>query len=399
MKKYLFILLLTFFPTVGHTVPAILAVEANTGKILVQQNAQTPNYPASLTKIMTLYITFSAIEQGLLDWDDKLYVSSYASRQPKSKLYLKKGDTITVEDAVKAMIVRSANDAAVVMAEAIGGTEENFALTMNGFAQVLGLENTSFGNASGLTDEGHKSSASDIVRLSMAIMQHFPEYYDLFSMKEFTFKGKKMRTTNRILRTYKGAEGLKTGYTNIAGYNLVSSASNETGRVIAITLDKRSVSQRDNSMKRLLDLAFKRLKAAKTEISTMEELEIEQPELGSEDIVEKNIEHSMELADGTEEERRKLMILKDGGGNWGIQVGAYYKKTQAIAAAKKVASKYFAEEDREVKADKSKTKKGRILYTAVIGGLSKHNAYEACVNYKKCFIMKPKESSEMAKLD
>ncbi len=401
MKRFILLILLSILiPTHANSVPAILVVDAETGKILVTQNADTKNYPASLTKIMTLYIAFTAIDQGLLDWDDKLYVSSYASRQPKSKLYLKKGDTITVEEAIKAMIIRSANDAAVVIAEAIGGTEENFAQTMNGFAQVLGLEKTSFSNASGLTDDGYTSSASDLVRLSMAIMQHFPEEYKMFSLKEFKFKGKTMRTTNSILRTYKGAEGLKTGYTNIAGYNLITSASNKDGRIIAITMDKRSTKHRDSSMRKLLNLGFKRLAEQKTEIAKLDELEIEQPELGSESIIEKNIEFSIDLAESNEEERRKLMILKDGGGNWGMQVGAFYQQKQAIAAAKKVANIYFgADFNTQIRADKSKTKKGRTIYTAVVGGLTKHNAYEACVNYKKCFILKPKKSSELAKLN
>ncbi len=397
MKKYIFALFIMFTPFAVNSTPAILAVEAETGKVLVRQNENIENYPASITKLMTLYITFAALEQGLLNWDDKLYVSSHASRQPKSKLYMKKGDTITVEQAVKTMIVISANDSAVVLAEAMAGTESDFAIIMNKFAKELELNNTSFSKASGLTEDGYKSTASDLVRLSMAIMKHFPDEYKLFSLKGYKFKNKVMGTTNNILRYYKGADGLKTGYTNKAGYNLVSTAKNKNGRIIAITMDQRSVKLRDRSMTRLLNQGFQRLAKQKEEIESLEPIEIPKIYIDTDTMITEHIKYSKSLAEMPEEERRKLIIMNDGGGDWGVQVGAYYKNNQAMSAAKKVSKKYLEDDfPRKEYVKTTKTKRGKTVYNSIIGGLSQHNAYEICVNYKKCFIVKPSKVTKVS---
>ena len=383
--------LLLFCSGAAVAAPSAIVVDADNGKVILDNNAKQLQYPASLTKVMTLYITFHAIEEGLLDWEDEIYVSSYASRQPKSKMYLKKGDTITVEEAVKAIIVRSANDAAVVIAETIGGTEENFANIMNDFAKKLGMKDTTFSNASGLTDEGVKSSALDIAKLSLCVMHHFPDYYPLFSTKSFNFRGKTYGTTNNLLKTYKGAEGLKTGYTNKAGYNLAFSAANDDARIIAVAMGRTSVKDRDRTMKKLLDTAFKKIKSDKeNENKQTITVNIPKAEMDNYRKVKHYIRTSKAMAAASEQDRRKMFLLNDEGGEWVMQVGAYFDEKQALQAAKNILAKLFDGLDTGVaKVEEAYNSKGRKVYKAQIANLSKYNAYEACVNYKKCLIVRP----------
>ncbi len=233
-----------------------LVVDASSGQVLEAYNADALTYPASLTKMMTLYLTFEALQQGRLKSNQRLGVSDYAASQEPTKLDLMPGETITVDEAVLGLVVKSANDAAVVLAEALGGNESHFAELMTRKAAELGMRSTSFRNASGLPNPGQMTTARDMATLARALIRDFPQYYHFFSTREFTFQGTTIATHNHVLVNYRGADGLKTGYIHAAGYNLVTSAVRNGRRLIGVVLGGKSGGQRDRAMMRLLDHGF-----------------------------------------------------------------------------------------------------------------------------------------------
>ncbi len=237
-----------------------LLVESDSGRVLVSENATDKRYPASLTKMMTLYMVFDALERGEIRMDQLLPVSAKAARQPRSRMGLKAGTTISVENAVFAMISKSANDAAVVVAEALAGSEEQFADKMTRVARELGMKNTRFKNASGLHHKDQITTAQDMVVLSKALIEHFPEYYKLFSVRGFRYGRRYYGNHNLVARFYKGGDGLKTGYVDASGYHVVGSAKRDGKRLIGVILGRNSVRERDRHMFRLLDFGFRELK-------------------------------------------------------------------------------------------------------------------------------------------
>lgn len=240
---------------------AAIVIDADSGRVVHEVESTHKWYPASLTKVMTIYMTFAAIEAGRLGLHEMLHVSAHAARQPTSKLGLMKGQTISVEQAIMAVTTRSANDAAVLLAERLGGTESYFASMMTQQAQSMGMYNSSFQNASGLPDEGQISSARDLALLSAALIRDFPQYYRYFGATEFTYKGRVMPNTNKILKTYPDADGLKTGFTCGSGYNLIASAKRGGHRLIGVLLGAHSSAERFNQMANLLDLGFEKSQA------------------------------------------------------------------------------------------------------------------------------------------
>jgi len=240
---------------------AAIVIDADSGRVIHEVEASQRWYPASLTKVMTIYMTFYALKAGKLHLDDILTVSAHASKQPSSKLGLRKGQKISVENAIMAVTTRSANDAAVVLAEQLGGTEPNFAVMMTQKAHSMGMLSSSFNNASGLPDEGQISSARDLALLSAALIRDFPQYYRYFSAKEFAYKGRVLPNTNKILKSYPDADGLKTGFTCGSGYNLIASAKRDGKRLIGVLLGARSSAERFKQMGNLLDLGFEKYQA------------------------------------------------------------------------------------------------------------------------------------------
>jgi len=240
---------------------AAIVVDVETGRVVHEVESTHRWYPASLTKVMTVYMTLVAIESGHLQLDDMLTVSRHAALQPNSKLGLVQGQRISVENAIKAVTTRSANDAAVVLAERLGGTEGNFAAMMTRQAHSLGMYNSAFRNASGLPDEGQISSARDLAVLSTALIRNFPRHYHYFSLTEFAYKGRVLPNTNKILKTYPDADGLKTGFTCGSGYNLIASAKRNGHRLVAVLLGGHSSAERFNQMGNLLDLGFEKTAA------------------------------------------------------------------------------------------------------------------------------------------
>jgi D-alanyl-D-alanine carboxypeptidase len=230
---------------------AAIVVDANTGATLHASNADAIRHPASLTKIMTLYMLFERLESGKLSLDSELRVSEHAADQTPTKLGLREGGTIRVEDAIKGMVTRSANDAAVVVAEHLAGSEDEFARQMTRKARALGMSHTVYRNASGLPHSAQVTSARDQALLGRAIQERFPRYYRYFSTRSFTFRGQRIGTHNRLLQL-DGVDGIKTGYIRASGFNLVTSIRRNGRHVVAVVLGGTSAGARDARMRQLL---------------------------------------------------------------------------------------------------------------------------------------------------
>lgn len=233
-----------------------LVIDADTGRVLFERNADEYRHPASLTKMMTLYMVFDALRHRRLHLRQLLWVSPEATQRPPSKLGLRSGDAITVEEAVLALVTRSANDAAATIAENLGGSESTFARLMTLKARSLGMTSTTFRNASGLPDPFQVTTARDMYRLARALQTDFPQYYRYFSTPEFYFRGRRYRNHNHLLDDYLGADGIKTGYIRASGYNLVASAQRSGRRVIGVVFGGESARARDEHMRGIMDVGF-----------------------------------------------------------------------------------------------------------------------------------------------
>ena len=243
-----------------HAAPyAAMVMDARSGEVLHSRNADTRLHPASLTKMMTLYIVFEAVKNGEITLDTEVRISRNAASEPPSKLGLHAGQRIKLRYLIRAAAVRSANDAATALGEAIEGSEAKFARRMNRTARALGMTNTTFKNAHGLTETGHMSTARDMTILGRQLFYDYPQYYNLFSRRSTHAGIKTVSNTNRrLLAAYRGADGIKTGYTRAAGFNLVASAERGNERIIATVFGGRSTASRNAKVAELLDLGFRR---------------------------------------------------------------------------------------------------------------------------------------------
>ncbi len=252
--------LLVVAPPSASAAPyAAMVMDARTGEVLHSRNADTRLHPASLTKMMTLYIAFEAIRNGEITLDTKVRISNHAASEPPSKLGLRSGQRIALRYLIRSAAVKSANDAATAIGEAISGSEAAFARRMTRTAKSLGMTRTTFKNAHGLTESGHMSTARDMTILGRHILYDYPQYYNLFSRRS-TDAGVKMvnNTNRRLLDAYRGADGIKTGYTRAAGFNLVASAERGNQRIIATVFGGKSSTARNAQVAELLDLGFRR---------------------------------------------------------------------------------------------------------------------------------------------
>jgi D-alanyl-D-alanine carboxypeptidase len=248
-----------------HPPYAAIVVDDNTDQTIYEVNADEPRHPASLTKIMALYMLFEQLEAGKLKLDTPLPVSAHAASQAPVKLGLKPGQTIPVEDALKAMVTKSANDAAAVVAEAIGGGDEaEGARLMTAKARALGMSGTTYVNGSGLPAEEQITTARDQALLGLIIHNRFPNYYTYFSTLSFNYHGREMHNHNGLLGNVKGVDGIKTGYTEASGYNLVASVSRDDRHIVAVVLGGTSNGQRDNLMRKLIEEHILRASAQRT---------------------------------------------------------------------------------------------------------------------------------------
>ncbi|MBT3990781.1 MAG: D-alanyl-D-alanine carboxypeptidase [Rhodospirillaceae bacterium] len=333
---------------------AAYVVDAKTGKVFHAVNENTRNYPASLTKLMTLYLLFEAVEKKRLNFSTRLAVSRKAANRPASRLGLKPGQSIRVKDAVMALIVKSANDVASVVAESVGGNEKRFALRMTDKARKLGMSRTTFRNASGLPHRGQMSTAKDMATLTRAIINRFPQYYHLFSRQAFTFEGRTYRTHNKVLKTFPGAEGMKTGYIRASGFNLITTAKRSGKRVIGVVFGGNTSRSRNRHMKTLLTRAFSKTTAP------------------------------MQMAKIAKPARSKESSTTNKNRIWGIQVGAFYTHRPALNIATDISNKYASVlNGGKVKVMPLRKSRNRVLYRARILGLNRRNAYRTCRLLKK----------------
>lgn len=365
----------------AHASVSSIIIDAETGDVLSSSNADSLRYPASLTKLMTLYITFNALDKGLIKFEDKLPVSRNAANRSPSKLGLKKGETITVRDAVLALIVKSANDCATVLAEGLGYSEENFAKTMTEVAQELGMKNTTFKNASGLPNRAQKTTARDMALLGAAMYHHFPEYYKLFATKKFTYNGRTYYTHNHLLKSFEGADGMKTGFTNAAGYNIVTSAERDGHRVIAVTMGHNTIRQRDTKVASLMKKGLQKLAMSD---------HIEAPNLYANADTHTYGEPSLIEAATVADEAPASDV-------WAVQIGAFsnYAKARNYANSVKKQLKMAGAE-----IDIEPAQKGSaVIYRSKLVGFEKNEADKTCNSLKKsnksCIVIASSENQQL----
>lgn len=335
---------------------ASIVVNAKTGEIVHGTNVDTRNYPASLTKIMTLFMVFEALDAKKWTLRKRLKVSHRAARQPASKLGLRAGQTISVEDAVLALVTKSANDVAVVVAENMHKTERKFALAATALARQIGMSRTTFRNASGLPHRGQLSTARDIARLAQVLIHRHGKFYHYFSRTQFSYDGRKHRNHNKLLASYEGADGIKTGYIRASGFNLAASAKRHDTRIIGVIFGGNSSKHRNKLMTRLLNKGFRVIdSSAKPKIA-------------------KTKAKSKRKPTKTAKATKKSSKMR-----WGVQVGAYNRYVQARESAQiamDLAAKHLAAG--VIQVVPLTTQRGRTLYRSRIHGLGKRTAYAAC---------------------
>ena len=355
---------------------AAIVVDADSGAVLESVAATARWYPASLTKVMTVYLAFQEIEAGRLKLDEELTVSAHAAAQPATELGLGAGQKITVKDTILAIILQSANDAAVALAERIGGSEEAFAERMTAKAKELGMSRTVFRNASGLPDPEQVTTARDMAVLAKALLENYPQYYHFFSTTSFTFGGQTFGTINGILSRYAGADGIKTGFTCGSGYNLVASARRNGRRLIGVLLGSHTNFERHSEMGRLLDVGFA------TDLQTLDgkvmlaELETSD---GEADPAPPTQLSSAECAYGVSATSIEAGLTGGGlGGGWALIFGASSSKAHAqqlLGRARQQLRPVLAG-GRAVILPKQW--EGVRRYSALLAGLSKEQAGKAC---------------------
>ena len=377
---------------------ASIVVDSMTGQVLYEVNADTRNYPASLTKMMTLYMAFEALEDGRLKLDQRLKVSRRAARQPPSKLGLKRNQRITVKQAILALVTKSANDVAVVLAEALGRTERKFAQQMNKKAQTLGMKRTNFRNASGLPNRRQLSTARDMAKLVTALIRHYPQYYSFFSTKKFRYRGRTHTNHNTLLTNYEGTDGLKTGYTRASGYNLAASTVRDGRRLVAVVFGGRTARSRDKHITALLEKGFSKPipLVRQTPGSKPGKLVAVNAAAGKEKSRVKFARGASGMVPVPQPKPDDVLVLRGAGsqlaqtvsmaGRWGVQVGAFYRVKPAEKAASKAARKLpKILGGTQVLIREIKGRKG-LLYRAQLIGLSEKQARLACRRLKSAKI-------------
>jgi len=327
--KWFFILLIGFLVSIqpAQAKYASFIINENTKRVYYTANADTRNYPASLTKIMTLYMIFDALKTKKISMNTKFKVSRRATRQPPSKLNLSAGSSISVKHAILALITKSANDVATVVAENLGKSERNFARLMTKKAKKLGMKRTTFKNASGLPNRGQLSTARDMATLGMAIRKNHSVFFKLFKTKSFIYKGTRYSNHNNLLGSYSGTDGIKTGYTHASGFNLVASVERNGQRIIGVVFGGKKARSRDKHMIKLLNRYFK-TNASKplVRIAKASELPKNRPKII---VAEKNVKNFKVPPNVI-----NTLLLDRTNDDWFIQIGAFTNRLNAHKAAR-----------------------------------------------------------------
>ncbi|MDB5408954.1 MAG: D-alanyl-D-alanine carboxypeptidase [Rhodospirillales bacterium] len=355
-----------------------IVIDAETGQVLEEHNADVQNYPASLTKMMTLYITFQGVESGRLKLDQELPVSLHAATRAPSKLNLVAGETVALRDLILGVVTKSANDAATVLAEGqASGSEAAFAEKMTQTARQLGMRNTYFHNASGLPDPLQKTTARDLSILARALYRDFPKEYRYFATREFTFRGQTMANHNHLMSSFQGMDGIKTGYIRASGFNLAASAVRDNRRLIGVVMGGESTRSRDTHMAALLNDAFDQRRSdmmvAKND-APQEQDAPEQPSVASRAV---SALSPVGRAVAAPVAPRHAVVLSSAAERWSVQLGAFSKraaaeKAVATAAAKLPGRGKVAEVVPPGRLDKER------LYRARLVNFTKKDAAAAC---------------------
>ncbi len=366
---------------------ANIVVDAESGTVLA---ADAPNhlwYPASLTKLMTVYVALAEIEAGRLRFEDSISVTRHAAAQHPVKFGLRAGQIITVRDAINAAIVASANDATVALAERIAGSEQAFATRMTGMATELGMVRTVFQNVSGLPADGQVTTARDMAILAQAFLRNFPQHYELFNQRSVTIGGRSRGTVNSILGAYEGADGMKTGFTCASGYNMVASARRDGRRLIAVVLGSRNGGARTLEMKRLLDLGFSGVAAPAIDLVALAEQPVE-PGAGAPPTILAGSHCATPQLVGS-----SLIESPDELTGWAVALGNYRTRTKAQKALQEAQSKLGAAA-RGRPAILKQGANGLARYSVLFAGLEQSSARETCVTLSGkggyCVTLSPK---------
>lgn len=418
----------------AHAAPyAAVVMDARTGQILHSRNADTRLHPASLTKMMTLYVVFQAVESGEISLDKKIRISKNAANEQPSKLGLRAGQRIALRYLIRAAAVKSANDAATALGEAISGSEAAFARRMTATARRLGMKHSTFKNAHGLTRSGHLSTARDMTLLGRRLFYDYPQYYNLFSRKTTNAGVRQVYNTNRkLLGSYRGADGIKTGYTNAAGFNLVASAHRGNRRVIATVFGGKTSASRNARVAQLLDMGFGRvntrlaerkpskiappvavqpkiIKVAvngavrKSPIPKMRAVQSQLPALNTAEVeraiaqvvveetpaalpqstkpsirVAEVVPAAVTIAEPFSSEPRTVSRKSTSGRAWSVQLGAFGSKFEAEKALLKTALSNLGPLDGAVRRISSVKINGARLYRARFVDLSQADANKTC---------------------
>ncbi|HYH21323.1 MAG TPA: D-alanyl-D-alanine carboxypeptidase [Azospirillum sp.] len=385
-----------------------IVIDARTGQVLHEENADAITHPASLTKMMTLYLTFDALDAGKLSLDQALPVSEHAQAQTPTKLGLRAGSTIKVETAILGLVTKSANDASVVLAEAIGGSHSRFAEIMTRKARELGMKHTVFRNANGLPDDEQVTTARDFAVLSRALLTDHPKYYPYFSRRNFMYGGHSVHNHNRLMSRYDGMDGIKTGYIRASGFNLAASAVRDGRRLIAVVMGGKSAVSRDNRMAALLDAAFAKARRNGPKVDPKDQ---DAPVVAEADDDDAKPAPAKPVQTATVQTASAPAPVKPGKaklakpekpqsiaqlaaaatvaepparkGTWGVQVGAFNSRAasqRALATATKQLPRAFA--DTKASVVEVATKKGKV-YRARLMGLDEKSARAACAELER----------------
>lgn len=346
-----------------------IVVDAASGDVLEEVNADQPRHPASLTKMMTLYLTFEALRDRRIGLDQEVPVSGHAASMQPTKLGLLPGTRLTVEQAILGLVTKSANDAASALGELLGGSEDRFAQMMTLRARALGMGHSTFMNASGLPDPEQWTTARDLAILSRRLISDFPGYYRYFSTPSFAWHRQIIFNHDNMLRTYPGADGLKTGYTEASGHNLVTSAVRGGVRLVGVVLGAASNPERDVHMTSLLDHGFDQMDVP---------------------VFHKPVQlaaHVALISSAHASEVTRAMPSHAHAANWTVQIGTFATASAAHSAAMAVRRE---EEAGEARVEAVKVK-GKLVWRAQVVGLSQGDAQEACSGHHRgsCFVIRP----------
>ncbi len=376
--------LLAAVPAYAHTVTSFV-MDADSGQVVEALRPDHQNYPASLTKMMTLYLTFEALQQKKLTLATPLKVSSRASRMQPSKLGLAAGTTITVKEAISALAVKSANDVAVVMAEALGGTEARFARTMTQKAHELGMTHTTFRNASGLPNRHQLSTARDMATLALALRRDFPNYAKVFAEEYFSYGGRRIRNHNHLLGKVDGVNGMKTGYIAAAGFNIVVSAERNGRRLIGVVMGGTSPRARDRLATALLDKGFDTPPLPPVRAATLSQ---------------RAASAVVEAAAATSDDPPPVETASPVPRTWSVQVGAFHQYASASRSILRATSRVASLRARPTSILRGEGDDDESeLYRARIVGFNEADARGACDQLKskklRCVVVPPEEDTNV----